>query len=128
MRSLLLTACLGAAAWGQLYTGSLSGTVLDPSGAPVSGAHVTVIGIERSSQAEAHTDGSGRYLFRSIDPGRYSIQVEAVGFDPIRFDGIVVDVSANLSADARLRVQRGARACWWREMPLRSKPTTRLSG
>ena len=89
--------------WAQLYTGSLAGVVLDPSNAPVMGAKVTLLDSDRSTRTGAETDGSGRYLFRSLPPGDYSLQVEAAGFEPFNLS-VAVDVNASLSVEARLQL------------------------
>ena len=91
-------------AFAQLYTGSLSGTVLDPSGAPVPEAKITLDDVDHSTRNSANTDRSGRYVFRSLSPGNYSAEVEAVGFELFELRNIVIEVNASLSADAQLQV------------------------
>ncbi len=88
----------------QLYTGSLSGTVLDPSGGPVPNATITLDDVDRSTVSSASTDRSGQYFFRALFPGNYSVVVEAAGFELYELRNIVIDVNASLSADARLQV------------------------
>lgn len=88
----------------QLYTGSLSGTVLDPSGGPVPNATITLDDVDRSTRSSASTDRSGQYFFRALFPGNYSVVVEAAGFELYELRNIVIDVNASLSADARLQV------------------------
>ncbi len=100
---MLLLGCSTLAAWGQLYTGSLAGLVLDPSNAPVMGAKITLTNSDRNTSTDVKTDSSGRYLFRSLSPGSYSINVEAPGFDQLN-QRVVIDVNANLSTEARLRL------------------------
>ena len=46
-------------------TGSISGTVTDVSGAPISGAKVTVTGQNTGSVRDAISDSSGHYVVRS---------------------------------------------------------------
>lgn len=92
------------ALWGQLYTGSLTGTVIDPAGAVVMGAKVTLTDADRSTRTKVNTDGSGRYLFRSLSPGNYSIQVDAAGFELFDLRNIAIEVNGSLSTDARLRL------------------------
>ena len=93
-----------SAAWAQLFSGSLSGVVSDPSTAPVMGARVTLIDADRSTRAEIKTDGSGRYLFRSLSPGSYLLDVEAEGFDTYSLH-IAIGVNTNLSAETRLQLK-----------------------
>jgi Carboxypeptidase regulatory-like domain len=91
-------------AFAQLYTGSLTGTVLDPSGAPVPGAQITLDDVDRSIRNSAKTDRSGRYIFPSLSPGEYSVMVAATGFEPFELKEIVIQVNATLSADAKLQL------------------------
>lgn len=88
----------------QLYTGSLTGTVEDPSGAGVADAKITLNDTERNMGSSTTTDKSGRYIFRSLFPGTYSVTVEAQGFEQYELNNIVIAVDASLSADAKLRV------------------------
>jgi hypothetical protein len=96
--------CASLTAWGQLYTGSLTGTVLDPLDAPIEDAKVVLIDGARSFRSSVVTSASGRYVFRSLSPGDYSIQVEAAGFEPAEIPGITIEVNTGLSTVARLRL------------------------
>ncbi len=100
----LMLSGLGPSARGQLYTGSLTGVVVDPSEAPISAAVVTLTDRARSLKMMSITDRSGRYLFRSLAPGGYSLHVEAAGFDPFQLEPIAIEVNAGSSANAKLRV------------------------
>jgi Carboxypeptidase regulatory-like domain/TonB dependent receptor len=92
------------AAFTQLNTGSLAGTVQDPSGAPVPEATVTLSDVERSTRNLTNTDRAGRYVFQSLSPGNYVVKVEATGFEVWELRNMVIEVDANLSADARLQL------------------------
>src|SRR5580698_4278761 len=65
---------------GQQATTSLSGTISDASGAVVPGATVTITrgstGEVRKTTASAH----GLYRFEQLDPGTWTIMVDATGF------------------------------------------------
>jgi hypothetical protein len=100
--TIVISTGLSTAALGQLYTGSLSGIAVDPSGAPVAQAKVTLTDADRNTRGAALTDGAGRYLFQSMPPGDYSVQVEAAGFDVLDIRHVVIDVSENVSTDAKL--------------------------
>jgi len=101
---LLLLTGLVSAARGQLYTGSLTGVVLDSSEAPIAGAAVTLTDTARSVRNAAITDGSGRYLFRVLPPGSYRMDVAAAGFDPFRTEPITIGVNAGVALNAKLQV------------------------
>ncbi len=88
----------------QLYTGSLTGLVTDPSGAVIAGARVTLTDADKGYDFKATTDAAGRYLFRSIPPGSYRLSVGAPGFETARREGIKLDVNQNVSSDVALVV------------------------
>jgi Carboxypeptidase regulatory-like domain len=92
----------GAAA--QLYTGSISGTVTDPSGAVIPSAHVNATDQNKGFAFTATTDASGRYLLRPIPPGRYRMSVDASNFQGQRKEEVTVEVNQNVSVDFSLKV------------------------
>jgi Carboxypeptidase regulatory-like domain/TonB dependent receptor-like, beta-barrel len=104
IRAALLFACFAFTAWGQLYTGAVTGVVLDPSGAPVKDARVILSDADRNGKNNAITDGSGRYLFRALPPGNYALDVESAGFAEFELHGIALPVNASLTANADLQL------------------------
>src|SRR5690348_9303952 len=56
-------------------TGSISGTVKDPSGAVIPGARVIVTNTAMGIQNKATTDDRGDYTFPSLPVGHYELQV-----------------------------------------------------
>ena len=91
---LLLLATLTVSA--QIYTGSVTGVVDDPSGAVVPGARITLTETSRNYNYSATTDATGRYSLRSLPPGTYTLRVESAGFSPFQRTNIVVDVNGNV--------------------------------
>jgi hypothetical protein len=65
---------------------------------------VTLTDAKRHTQVDVKTDHQGRYLFRSLSPGNYSICVEADGFEPFSLQDIPIEVNLSLAADAELRL------------------------
>ena len=61
-------------------SGSVSGTVTDPSGAVVPGATVTLMSVARGTTFQATTGSGGGYNFSLLEPGSYTVTVEATGF------------------------------------------------
>lgn len=57
-------------------TGTLAGTVKDPSGAPIPNAQVSVVGTNLSTL----TNAQGQYVFTSVPAGTQSVQASAPGF------------------------------------------------
>ena len=64
-------------------TGSFSGTVLDKSGAVISGAPVKATSQATSASREARTDDAGHYLIPLLPIGTYTLRVEFQGFQTI---------------------------------------------
>jgi hypothetical protein len=61
-------------------SGVITGVVLDPSGAAIPGAQVTVATVDGVSIQSIATDNAGTFGFKKMVPGLYSISVEAMGF------------------------------------------------
>jgi hypothetical protein len=95
---------LASIANAQLYAGSIVGTVTDPSGAVVVAAQVTLLDEEKGFAHTSQTDAGGRYLFREIPPGRYSISILAANFQSQRKTGVTLDVDQTLAVDFSLKV------------------------
>ena len=104
----LLICFTATLAWGQLYSGSATGVVTDPSGASIPGAKVILGDEEKGLVFNAETDTVGRYLFRSVPPGSYRITVTASGFQAQARTGIRIDVNQNISVDFSLPVATSA--------------------
>jgi hypothetical protein len=73
---------LGASpiAWAQQAAGSITGTVVDPAGAAVANATVTVRDVDRETTWTTKTSESGLYEFPQIPVGNVQVKVEAAGF------------------------------------------------
>ncbi len=101
---LAIAAVACSSIWGQLYTGTVSGTVTDPSGAVIPGAHVVMLDEAKGYSSNAVADSVGRYLFRSVPPGTYKVTAEASGFGSQERSGVAVDVGQNVSVNFLLQV------------------------
>src|SRR5436309_11869111 len=103
--SLLLVVTLSPdTTWAQVYSGSLTGVIKDPSGAVVPGAEVKLTDANKGYSLDTKTDQSGRYLLRSIAPGTYRLSIVASGFRTYLQQGIVLDVGQNASIDVTLQL------------------------
>ena len=99
-----MTGLVTTSAWAQVYSGSITGVVTDPSGAVVPGGKVTLTDIGKGFTFEAITDSVGRYVLRSLPPSTYKLTVEMQGFNTYVRDGIVVDVNQNSTIDVVLKL------------------------
>ena len=88
----------------QDVTATIVGTVTDPSGAPVSGATVTVTNTGTNVAQKFTTDASGNYTAPLLPVGRYDIAVEAQGFKREVKSGIVLNVNDRLTINVGLEL------------------------
>ncbi len=88
----------------QTPTGTLQGTVSDPSGSAISGAKVTVTNTGTNETKELTTDTAGRYVVPFLNPGTYTVTVQAPGFTSSKVDSIKVDVSQTRDVNVALQV------------------------
>lgn len=90
----------------QKDTGSIVGTVRDPSGAVVSGARVDVEDVERGQHFTATTDQAGEYVVSSLHIGRYTVSVEKPGFKKAVSEPVNLDVQERAAVNVKLEVGR----------------------
>src|SRR5262245_5309743 len=72
---------------------SLSGTVHDPQGGAVAGAKVTLKNAGGGVHLETGASNEGFYTFPIIQPGTYTVTIEAPGFKKFVKSGVVVNAS-----------------------------------
>jgi len=87
----------------QVDTGSITGTVTDPSGAVVSGAKVTLTNEGTAASLTTTTGSDGLYRFSPVRIGNYKIDVAAGGFKTASEIHIAVDVSSNVTRNFKLQ-------------------------
>jgi hypothetical protein len=103
--TLLIAAFVGASSclWAQsATTGALRGTVVDPTGAVVPGATVTLTNITTGQTQITMTGANGLYGFSLLSPGTYQVDFSAQGFKISRAMSVVVNVSEAPELDAQL--------------------------
>jgi hypothetical protein len=87
----------------QNQRGRLSGQVTDTSGATVAGAAVTIENLGTHVPRNLQTNDAGDYVAPDIEPGFYSITVEAKGFSKVLRDRVQVEVAKDLKIDFQLK-------------------------
>ena len=88
----------------QVVGGSISGSVVDASGAKVSGAAVRVVNAETGTERRLVTDGDGRYAAPSISVGNYDVTVSLSGFNTAERRGVIVTVGRSSEVNLTLAV------------------------
>ena len=88
--------------------GAIGGTVLDSSGAVVSGAAVAVHNNGTNAEQNAVTDASGYFRVIHLQPGAYNVTVTAQGFDTFKSVNVTVEVGVLTDVQAALKVGNSA--------------------
>jgi hypothetical protein len=100
---LLASSLFSAALFAQSSEVSLRGLVTDPSGAVVPAATVSVVGADGATQ-QTQTDAEGRYVFRHLPPGTYTVWIRLKGFADFEKPGVVIAPGQPQVVDAQLVV------------------------
>ncbi len=95
---------LPASLLGQTATGSIVGIATDPSGGIIVGATVTLTQVGTNATRTTVTDSRGAYALTFLQPGIYNITIESPGFKAFAQNGIILDVEATLTVNAKLPV------------------------
>ena len=102
----LVALCLafgaGRAAAQSTTNGAIGGVVKDPNGAVVVGATVVATSKETNRESTATTDDEGRFRIVELQPGNYSLKVNASGFGEFIRPTVVVEVGLVTPADVDL--------------------------
>ena len=96
VRSLLVAAallCSAHRAPAQQISGSITGVVKDSQQAAVSNAKITLNSREQGTNRDGVTSADGSFVFTQVQPGTYTLTVEATGFK--KFEQTEIKVFAN---------------------------------
>jgi hypothetical protein len=86
----------------QTTNGTIAGTVVDPTGAAVSGATITATSLQTNETRTVSTGKVGAYRIESVRPGPYRIEVSAPSFEKTTVNGTQVDPSVVTSVNVTL--------------------------
>ena len=101
--------CLFALAPSALFsqsstTGAVTGVVIDPTGAVVPGASITLTQLGTNLTLSTTTDSSGRYVFPVLSPGQYSLKCTGKGFRTTTISQLLVEVLKSATLDVKLEM------------------------
>ena len=85
-------------------TGSIEGTVTDPSGAPVPNAAVKITQRQTGVATTSKTNATGYYLAENLDPGSYDITVNQPGFKSSLVQNVLLDIAKRVRQDVSLTI------------------------
>ena len=80
----------------QIISGTISGSVVDPSDAAVPGAIVVLTNEGMQASRVAKSDQGGLFGFASVQPGTYTIRISAAGFSTLERTGNVLTANSLL--------------------------------
>src|SRR6476646_582876 len=87
----------------QSITGTILGTVTDPSHAVVVGANVVITNVAQGWEQKGTTDNLGAYTFTHLPPGKYSVTITNPGFQTFTASNIDLVVDQRARIDASLQ-------------------------
>src|SRR5437763_1419767 len=102
LTSLLLSAAGTASA--QATAGSIGGSVVDPSGAAIVDAHLTVTSVDRGVSTTVESGSDGHYVADALVPGEYAVHAERTGFKTAVVGSVHVGVDARTKVDIHLQL------------------------
>ncbi|GGH17185.1 hypothetical protein GCM10011586_39540 [Silvibacterium dinghuense] len=86
----------------QTDQGAITGIALDPSGAVIPGASVSVTNVETGLVLQAATNGNGVFVFSPLKIGHYTITVSSKGFKTVTRENLQLDIQQRLSVNFTL--------------------------
>jgi hypothetical protein len=85
-------------------SGSISGTVKDPSGSVIPDIAIILRNADTTVQQNAVTNADGFFAFTTVPVGHYDLETFRAGFKPYKRTGIVIDVNTKLEENIALEV------------------------
>src|SRR3954447_9025215 len=89
--TLIFALCFFAshAAWSQSASGTITGTVTDPTGAVIPNANVVLENVATGMKFTTVSNGTGFFNFAAVAPGTYNLAITASGFSSWTQKGII---------------------------------------
>ncbi len=85
-------------------TGTIAGLVVDPSGAVVPHAKVTITNTQTSTDRRLETDSNGNFVASGLPLGTYVVSVAAPGFGETKSQSILLNVGSNIHVELNMAV------------------------
>jgi hypothetical protein len=99
-----LIVLISTAAWGQAARGTLTGTILDQSGAMVPNAQVGLTSQATNARWNAASSGNGVFAFHELPPGAYDLSINVPGFQQYVQKGIIIAVGQTATLNPVLQL------------------------
>src|ERR1700761_255495 len=108
--AIILSVCAAAPALAQFESGTVLGTIQDPSHAVVTGAAVTLVNVKTGVSVASKSDNNGNYEFVNQRLGQYKVRVTAQGFDTSETDPFDLAVNARQRVNLTLQVGQASQS------------------
>ena len=102
--SVFLLALLPVLAWAQAFNATITGTVMDPSGAAVPNVELTLTSAATSAVAKSTSGPDGLFRFPNLQHGAYELKASAKGFRDFVQRGIAVNINETVRVDVKLEL------------------------
>lgn len=101
-----LLVLVGGMALAQLSgSGTITGTITDPSGAAVPGASLAIRNIDTGIERRMESNDAGNYVAAFLQPGHYEVEVAKSGFAGVLRKDLVLQVGQTLTVDLSITVK-----------------------
>jgi trimeric autotransporter adhesin len=108
--AVFVTVLGGSLCRGQVTSGTILGTVTDPTNAAVVGAKITITDTDTSVRSEITSDSKGNFELPYLPNGPYEVTITAPGFESFRQTGVILDIGQQYRVDATLRVGQSSQS------------------
>jgi hypothetical protein len=95
---------LAGALLAQDFRATLTGQVTDPTGSVIPGALVKTLNLATNEAKEARTTAEGLYTVPYLEPGMYTVEISAQGFDTLKRENLTLEVAQRMDLPVRLQV------------------------
>ena len=95
---------LSIAAFAQSERGNITGLVVDPTGASIAGAELSVVNRDTNAVNKAISSASGEFNIPNLLPGTYRLEITSSGFKRYIQQNLVLNTSATVRVDAQLQL------------------------
>ncbi len=95
---------LSSPTWAQEVTASIVGTVVDPSGAAVSGATITAKDLDRGTVRTTTTNDAGAFNISGVPVGKYQVKAEAKGFQSVINQAFTITLNQTARLNFQMRI------------------------
>jgi Carboxypeptidase regulatory-like domain len=102
--AILFGLTLAAPLFGQISTGTITGTVTDPQGAAMANVAVTVVHTDTNFESRTVTNSEGLYRVQSLQPGPYRVTFESPGFKRVVQSGLDLRTGDVLPVNVKMEI------------------------